>query len=76
MILTKVTTYLKLNRRAALKDMAAVLDISHDALRAMLDRLQARGSVRRLPAGTACGGGCNKCKPDNVELYEWCGERT
>ena len=71
MILSKVRSYLQLNRRAALLDMASVLDISPDALRAMLDRLETKGNIRRLPAGTACGGGCNKCKPDAIELYEW-----
>ncbi|MCD8537063.1 MAG: FeoC-like transcriptional regulator [Burkholderiaceae bacterium] len=72
MILSKVSNYLKLNRRAALNDMASVLDISPNALRAMLDRLEAKGSVRRLPSGTSCGGSCSKCKPQEIELYEWC----
>ncbi|UOD49477.1 FeoC-like transcriptional regulator [Orrella daihaiensis] len=72
MILSKVTNYLKLNRRAALLDMACVLDISPEALRHMLDRLEIRGTIRRLPTGTTCGGGCNKCKPQDIELYEWC----
>lgn len=73
MILNKVSNYLKLNRRAAVQDMASVLDASPDALRAMLDRLVAKGMVRRLPSTTSCGSGCNKCKPEQVELYEWCG---
>lgn len=72
MILSKVTNYLKLNRRAALQDMAGVLDVSPEALRAMLDRLERKGNVRRMPVGTPCGGSCNKCKPEQVELYEWC----
>jgi hypothetical protein len=29
----------------------------------MLGILERKGRVRRLPTGTACGGGCNKCHP-------------
>jgi predicted ArsR family transcriptional regulator len=71
MILNRVRTYLQLNRRAALQDMAGVLDVSQDALRAMLNTLETRGAVRRLPSGTSCGGSCTKCSPETVELYEW-----
>ncbi len=71
MIVTRVCQYLKLNGRAALRDMAAVLRIEPDALRAILQQLQASGRVRRLPAATPCQGGCNKCQPESVELYEW-----
>lgn len=71
MILNRVRTYLQLNRRAALQDMASVLDVSQEALRAMLNTLETRGAVRRLPSGTPCGGSCTKCSPEAVELYEW-----
>ncbi len=73
MILSKVANYLKLNRRGALQDMALILKISPDALRAMLRRLESSGKVRRLAPGTSCGSGCRKCKPHEVELFEWCG---
>lgn len=73
MILSKVTNYLKLNRRAAVQDMSGVLDASPDALRAMLDRLEAKGLVKRLPSAKTCGSSCSKCKPEQIELYEWCG---
>jgi len=72
-MLSQVNRYLKLNRRAAVQDMAAVLDISPDALRAILHKLQARGNVRRLPEGTPCGGSCGKCSPESIEMYEWNG---
>lgn len=71
MILTQVTQYLKQHRRASLLDMALGLDATQDALREMLGILERKGRVRRLPAGTACGGGCSKCKPSDIELYEW-----
>ena len=76
MILTKITNYLRLNRRAALRDMATAFEVSPQALRAMLDRLEAKGSVRKLASGTACSGSCSKCKPDDIELYEWCNRTT
>jgi predicted transcriptional regulator of viral defense system len=69
-MLARVDAYLRLNRRASLTDMAQVLATAPDALRAMLAVLERKGRVRRLPAGTACGG-CAKCAPAEVELYEW-----
>jgi hypothetical protein len=51
--------------------MVDVLDVSPDALRAMLELLESRGVVRRLPSGTPCGGSCCKCAPESIELYEW-----
>jgi predicted ArsR family transcriptional regulator len=71
MLLNRIRSYLQLNRRAAIHDMVSVLDISPDALRAMLKMLETRGAVRRLPSGTPCGGSCTKCTPDTIELYEW-----
>jgi DeoR/GlpR family transcriptional regulator of sugar metabolism len=71
MILSLVNDYLRARQRASLQDMARVLDASPEAIRDMLEILERKGRVRRLPAGTACGGGCNKCAPATVELYEW-----
>ena len=71
MILARVTDYLKTHRRAALIDMATGLDATPEALREMLAVLERKGRVHKLPAGTACGSGCNKCSPSSVELYEW-----
>lgn len=73
MILSRVNDYLRQRGRASLLDMALGLDAAPDALRDMLAILERKGRVRRLPAGTACGGGCNKCAPANIELYEWNG---
>lgn len=71
MILSRVSDYLKTNRRASLSDMAIGLGASPDALREMLGILERKGRVCKLPAGSTCGGGCNKCSPDSIELYEW-----
>ena len=72
MILSDLRRYLKLNGRAALEDIATHLNADREALKGMLDQWQARGQVRRLPSGTPCAGGCCKCDPATVEIYEWC----
>ncbi len=71
MILSEIRDYLRLNRRAALIDMAHRFDANPDALRGMLQKWIAKGQVEKLPAGTECGGGCNKCDPMSTEIYQW-----
>lgn len=71
MIISRLEQYLRDHRRAALSDMAIALCADADALRPMLGMLERKGRIRRLPAGTACGGGCSKCHPSTIELYEW-----
>ena len=73
MILAELRDYLKTNQRAALIDMANRFDTDADALRGMLDKWVAKGKVRKLPSGSACGGGCSQCDPATIEIYEWCG---
>jgi Mn-dependent DtxR family transcriptional regulator len=73
MILTRVTDYLRQHRRASLQDLVYRLEASPAALQEMLSTLERKGRVRRLPAGTACGG-CCKCDPNALELYEWIGD--
>jgi hypothetical protein len=71
MILSEVRDYLRVHRRAALADMALHFRTDPDALRGMLNKLVAKGRVEKLPAGTACGGGCCHCDPDTTEIYQW-----
>lgn len=71
MILSQLRQYLRLNRRAALHDLSLHFRVEPDALRGMLDQWMRRGKVRRLPAGTPCAGGCCRCDPASVEIYEW-----
>jgi len=71
MIITRISDSLKERRRASLQGMALGLDATLDALRDMLAVLERKGRVRRLPSGTPCSSGCNKCHPSNIELYEW-----
>lgn len=74
MILSDLTNYLSEHRRAALLDISHRLDSDPQALRMMLAMLERKGRVRKLPAGTTCGGGCTKCDPASVEIYEWTGK--
>jgi DNA-binding IclR family transcriptional regulator len=74
MILSQLNQYLAANRRAALADLSQHFGAAPEALRGMLGVLERKGRVRKLPAGTACGGGCTRCEPASVELYEWVGE--
>jgi len=71
MILARVENSLRQSKRASLTDLAETLDTNPEALRGMLEMLARKGRIRRLPSGTTCGGGCNKCKPEAVELFEW-----
>lgn len=71
MILTEIRDYIRDNKRAALFDMANRFDIEADAIRGMLEKFIAKGKVIKLPAGTACGGGCCKCDSASIEIYEW-----
>ncbi len=70
MIVSRVSDYLREHRRVSLLDLSLGLDTEAQALRGMLAVLERKGRVRRLPAGTSCGG-CCKCKPESIELYEW-----
>lgn len=74
MILARVENHFRQYKRGSLTDLAEILDTQPEALRGMLDLLIRKGRLRRLPSGTACGGGCSKCKPETVELFEWVNE--
>jgi putative ferrous iron transport protein C len=71
MILSDLRSYLKEQRRVALKDMEMRFNIDADALRGMLGTWINKGYVRKLPTGTSCSSGCCKCDPALTELYEW-----
>ncbi|MGR8979589.1 MAG: FeoC-like transcriptional regulator [Gammaproteobacteria bacterium] len=71
MILSDVRNYLIDQRRVALIDLANHFGVDADALRGMLDKWIRKGSLRKLPSGTACGTNCCKCDPASIEIYEW-----
>lgn len=57
MIVSELSRYLRDNRRAAVRDLAYRFDAEPDALRGMLETLERKGRVRKLPADTPCAGG-------------------
>ena len=71
MIVSELARYLRANRRAAVRDLAYRFDTEPDALRGMLDTLERKGRIRKLPTYTPCAGGCSHCDPSTIELYEW-----
>ncbi len=71
MILSELTAYLAQRKRVALIDLSRRFGSDPQALRGMLSMLERKGRARKLPAGTACGGGCTQCDPASVEIYEW-----
>lgn len=71
MVLSRIIAHMKLNKRAALRDMAVLFDVSPQALAEMLKTLERKGKIFKLPSQTPCSGGCRRCSPDSVELYEW-----
>ncbi len=73
MIFVRISALLQQRQRISLKDLAENLHTAPEALRAMLARLERKGRVRRLPAGTGCCG-CCQCDPALIELYEWMGD--
>jgi putative ferrous iron transport protein C len=71
MILSDLRSYLKGQKRVALKDMETRFNIDADALRGMLAKWISKGYVKKLPSGAVCSTGCCKCDPALSELYEW-----
>ena len=71
MILSELSSFLQVRRRAALSDMASHFHVAPEALRGMLCKLVSKGRVEKLPAGTACGSQCCHCDPNTIEIYEW-----
>lgn len=71
MILSRLSDYLRRNRRASVADMAIGLEVAPDALRGMLAVLERKGRVRRVALCGTCQARCCRCSPDLLESYEW-----
>ncbi|WP_228720729.1 FeoC-like transcriptional regulator [Nitrogeniibacter mangrovi] len=65
---------LKQRERASVQELSLALGMTPDALRAMLDTLERKGRVHKLPAQTNCGD-CCKCNPDTLDVYAWSAPR-
>ncbi len=75
MILSDIRRYLEQRQQVCLSDIALHFGASPDATRGMLETWIRKGKVRRLLSQAACGSGCGKCTPAQMELYEWVGDR-
>lgn len=62
--------YLQQRGRAPLQDVANHFDVEPGAMKGMLEQWVRKGRVRKLSGGAACGG-CSKCGPELIEIYEW-----
>jgi hypothetical protein len=71
MILSELRDYLKQQQRVSLADLVNHFHVDADALRGMLKKWIAKGSVRMVTMESACGTSCCKCDPSLIELYEW-----
>lgn len=70
MILKALQDYLRERRVASLSQMEASLSVSAEALRGMLDLLERKGRVMRMPRPQRCHG-CSLCEGTSLEFYRW-----
>jgi putative ferrous iron transport protein C len=71
MILAELRQYLSQHKRVALVDLSCHFENEAEARRGMLNMLEHKGCVARLPGGTGCGNGCSKYDSASVEIYQW-----
>lgn len=74
MLLAELNTYFAENRRVCMSDLVNRFNASPQALRGMLDMLMSKKRIARIEVKTDCGG-CSKCDPNSLEIYEWQGRR-
>ncbi len=70
MLLSDINRFFATNKRACLADLVNHFGAEPEALVAMLDVLAAKGRIARLTSGSNCGG-CTKCDPNRLVIYEW-----
>lgn len=71
MILSELRDYIKQNKRAHVTDLSNRFDLDPGAVRGMLGKWIGKGRIRKIPISPACGSGCCKCDPAQLEIYEW-----
>lgn len=69
MLIHKLRDTLLQHQRASVHDLSLTLGMAPDALRGMLDSLERKGRVHKLPA-QKCGD-CCKCNQDALDVYAW-----
>ncbi|WP_373236036.1 FeoC-like transcriptional regulator [Cohaesibacter celericrescens] len=72
MILSQINSYLAEHGQVNTSDIALHFGVAPDALKGMLELLEAKGRVRAIPADTpACGSGCRGCAVANCGPQMW-----
>lgn len=73
MILTEVRRILQANGPTSLGELARELHSEPDAVRAMLAVWVDKGRVARLSVAERCGSRCQRCDPEQTEVFVWTG---
>lgn len=74
-MLSDLRSYLQAHGRAPLTDIALHLQMEPDAVRPLIEKWQRKGKIIKLEGDDNCGGGCNKCDPETIEIYQWSDDR-
>jgi hypothetical protein len=69
MILTRVLDFLAQREVASLAEIAQAVGSTPDAVRSMLQTLQRKGRIHRLPLPEGCGSSCRQCAQGTIEVY-------
>ncbi len=71
MILTQLKSYLKINKRASLIDLAHHFNVTPEAMKGMLEHWIRKGKVRYLENQLCQKGCCCPTQLTHLEIYEW-----
>ena len=72
-MLKDIETFIRERRRVCLADLTARFAIAASALMPMLQLLESRGRIRRVPVSGRDCGGCGQCDPALLSMWEWAG---
>ena len=70
MLLSDINQYFASHKRACLSDLINHFDVDAEAIKPMLSMLAAKGRISRIATSNNCGG-CTKCDPNALVIYEW-----
>ncbi len=71
MILRDVKNYIRERGQVPLREIGLHFDMDPGVIRRMLETLEHKGVIQKLPAGSTCSGGCTQCAPESVDIYRW-----
>lgn len=75
-MITDIAHYIEQRGQVPLRDLALHFKMDERVIESMLDRLVQKGRIRELPGGTACGGGCQQCAPEQIRIFAWTGNSS